>query len=147
MAQFARPISDITVGSWTTTPLWDKIDESVASDTDFIESNNNTNETVEVAMSSVSTPAAGTVTVRYRYAYGTSGSNARTIQVALVQGTTVIATGTAHTPASSAFTDGSFTVATSAITNFSDLRLRFIVGGTTGGPRPQPRARGAGARQ
>ena len=32
MAQFLRPASDISTGSWGTTPLWSKIDDSASED-------------------------------------------------------------------------------------------------------------------
>jgi hypothetical protein len=69
MAQFARPDADASAGSWTTAPLWSKIDEATASDTDFIFSNNNINGDVcEVSLSNVTDPAASTGhVVRYRY--------------------------------------------------------------------------------
>src|SRR3970040_543328 len=36
--QYARPAADITLGSWTTSPLWSKIDETSFDDADFIHS-------------------------------------------------------------------------------------------------------------
>lgn len=143
MTQFARPVSDITVGSWLPQPLWQQIDEAVASDTDFISSNNNINESVEVTLSSVSTPQAGNVVINYRYAKDASAGNTRTIAVSLYQGATLIATGTTHTPTATTFTAGTFTLTTTQrnnITNWGDLRLRFTAGGTTGGSAGNRRA-------
>ena len=53
MAQFGRPDGDVTVGVWTTAPLWQSIDEASFSDADFISSNNNTNDSAEVSLSNV----------------------------------------------------------------------------------------------
>lgn len=39
MAQYARPSSDISTNSWTTTPLYEQINEASYSDTDYIQRN------------------------------------------------------------------------------------------------------------
>jgi hypothetical protein len=64
-----RPISDISTGTWTTAPLFSKIDEVTTDDADFIVSAADpTNDTAEVELSDIPTPQAGTVsfTVRHR---------------------------------------------------------------------------------
>lgn len=51
---FARPISDISVGNWTEIPLYQKIDEETPSDADFISSQSApSNDTCEVLLSSI----------------------------------------------------------------------------------------------
>lgn len=137
MAQFARPDSDITVASWTVTPLWDKIDEATASDADFIAGDNNTNDACEVGLTNVTDPTSSTGhVVRYRYSKSAAGGNARDITVSLYQGTTLIAE-LLHSGITEVWTAGTFTLSgaqADAITDYTDLRIRFTASGTTGGP-------------
>jgi hypothetical protein len=51
VAQYARPSSDVTVNSWTPTPLYQQIDESTYSDSDYIQ--RNATAYCEVKLSSV----------------------------------------------------------------------------------------------
>lgn len=136
MAQFGRPDSDVTVNSWTPTPLWQQIDETPSSDLDLISGDNNTNDLCEVGLSDVNDPqsSSGHI-VRYRYRKNLTGGNSRNITVGLVQGTTVIASQT-HNNIGGIFVTGSFTLSgaqADSITNYADLRLRFTASGDTGG--------------
>lgn len=65
MAQFGRPTSDVVVGDWATAPLYEKIDEAVADDGDFIVGSGP--NACEVALSPITNPGAGDVTLRFRY--------------------------------------------------------------------------------
>lgn len=71
MAQFARPIADQATGSWTTTPLWSKVDESIlAEDNVEITSDDNTspdNADLELTNTGLSTPGAGDVIIKARW--------------------------------------------------------------------------------
>lgn len=144
MPQFGRPTSDVTTGDWTPVPLYANIDESTASDTDFISANVSTNDFCEVALSAISDPSASNLhVVRYRYRKNASSGNSRSVQVALYQGSTQIAAGTTHTPTTTTWTAGTFTLnATQAdsITDYADLRLRFIATGTVTGAGGNRRA-------
>lgn len=140
MAQFARPNADVTTASWTPSTgasLFGVIDESTASDTDYILGENSTNDSCEVALSAVTDPeSSSSHIVRYRYRKNASSGNTRNIQVFLYQGGTLIASGTAHTPTTTTWTAGTFTLTgTQAdnITDYTDLRLRITQSGTTGG--------------
>lgn len=137
MAQFARPSSDVSTGSWTTTPLWSKVDEVTASDSDFISSDNNTSgDTCQLGLSSVTDPGLSTGhVVRYRYRKSGSGGHTIDVVVELRQGATLIAS-QSHSNIGNTFTAGSFTLSTSeanAITDYSALQLHFIRNGDTGG--------------
>ncbi|MCV2870625.1 hypothetical protein OEW28_18590 [Defluviimonas sp. WL0002] len=152
MAQFLRPDSDVATSSWAGTPtaapnIWQNLDEATASNTDFAYSGNNPNGSgCELGLSNpAATPGSGTCTVRYRDAQlnGTALSGSGTavqLDVQLVQGTTVIASSGVHTLAGS-WTARSFTFAASVVTDWSDLRVRFVA--TGGGGSPSNR-RGAG---
>lgn len=136
------PNSDVSIATWTdeaagTTNIYQSIDESTASDTDYISGNNNTNDTCEIGLSTITDPAQSTGhVISYRYRKDSAGGNARDLQVHLYQGATLIGSGTAHTGISDTWTDGTFTLSAGeadTITDYSDLRLRFTASGTTGG--------------
>jgi hypothetical protein len=151
MAQFARPSSDVTDGSWLTdagsSVLYAAIDEASASDTDYIYSPDNTNTTCEIALSSVTDPTSSTGhIVRYRYARSdesaspiaaASGGSTSSVQVFLYQGATLIATGTSRNTFDGAWAADSFTLSgTEAdnITNYADLRVQITATGGGGSP-------------
>lgn len=126
MTQFARPTSDIATDSWTTTPLWSKVDESVSDDSDFIQASTSGNE-CEVAVGALSDPSSSSNHVIRWRRRGTSTS----LVVKLVQGTTVIATAPTDSGPGSSFADTSYTLSDAeadAITNYADLRIRFTLG-------------------
>lgn len=124
---FLRPDSNVTQTSYT--GGFADIDEVTPSDVDFaFGAINSATPLLEVGTSNpVDAVPSGTVTIRWRSARRNgngliNGGNAFTGTCALFEGAT--------SRASDAYTPGdwatrSFTVATSAITNFNDLRLRF----------------------
>lgn len=69
--QIAYPIADISAGSWTPstgTDLYAMIDETVATDTDYDQSGvSPSNDTMEVQLTSLSTPSTGDVTFTVRH--------------------------------------------------------------------------------
>ncbi len=139
MAQFARPDTDVTLNNWSddgggNTNIFQAIDEVSFSDTDFVRSPNNPASSAfyEPGLSNPTDPVSSTGhIVRYRYRKSGSGGRTIQIQVALYQGATQIAIGTAHTDISGTFVAGTFTLTgTEAdnITDYTDLRLRFVAG-------------------
>ena len=126
--QYARPSADVTDASWTDssagTNLYAQIDESSASDADYIQSAANpSNDECEVQLSSLSTPAAGDRTLRYRYRTDNDG-NTIDLTVTLYDGTSSIQSNTHTGIASSTWTAGSFLV-TNTISAWTNLRVRF----------------------
>jgi hypothetical protein len=122
--QYARPTSDVTAGTWTASTgsdLYAMIDETVASDSDYIVTTGAS--TCEVALGSLSDPSSSTGhKVRYRLS-ATSGG----ITVRLRQGTTTIATWT-HAPAPTSLTTYEQTLTggeADSITNYAALKLQF----------------------
>jgi hypothetical protein len=125
--QLVYPTSDISAGSWTTAPLWSKIDEEPYSDTDY------------VACASVAAPSAFTVALGdpaddpvihtghvLDFRYRRSGSGGIVMTVELLQGASVIATSGNLSP-STAFIDGQITLTegeAANITDYTDLRVR-----------------------
>lgn len=135
MATFLRPDADVAAGAWTTTPLWLSLDEAVASDADFVTSNNNTNpDTFEVGLTApAGTPGAGTRTLRVRLSKSATGGHALQERVGLYQGGTLVQELLQATPDSTAWRAVPLTI-TNPITDWSDLRVRVSREGDTGGP-------------
>lgn len=130
MAQFARPSADVSTGSWTVTPLWSQVDDSVGSgDADEIASINNATDTCELTLSSISAPAAGTVTMRWRSRKGATGGMTILETFELKEGATVRATyGPTAIPDSTAFATRSYALTTGerdAITNWGNLSIQI----------------------
>ena len=132
--QFARPDSDITVGGWTITPLFQKLDEVTRSDADFITSpidpSSPTND-VEIGLSGVTDPATGTGhTLRYTFRFSGAGSGV-TLTVQLRQGATIIASFDEGSITNTAFIQRDRTLTTAqadSITDYNDLRIRYLPG-------------------
>lgn len=146
MAQFGRPSSDITVSGWTNSAgggtMYTALDEATASDSDYVWSANNTANTLEVKLSTLTDPVSSSShTFRYRIARmnnGTidGGGNSTTVTAYLYQGGTLIATDTARTT-SGTWTQYELTISgaeADSITDYTDLRLRFDVSSSGGSP-------------
>lgn len=135
MAQFARPDNDDSIGSYVddgggTTNIYQAIDETTASDTDFIASDWDPLVSVYIAgLSSVTDPASSSGHIlRFRYQKGESGGGQPAtinLTVRLRQGTTTIVQ-QAFNDISTTWTDGSITLTTGqadSITDYSDLNF------------------------
>lgn len=131
MPQNLRPTADISnPGGWTITggaTLAGVIDETSTDDADYIQGAAEPEEGREctVALQSAADPnSSGLHRVWYRATRASAGS--ATLEVALLQGTTLVQAASAVQPAS--FTTQSFDLTTpnaDAITDFGQLRLRF----------------------
>lgn len=123
-AQFSRPSADVSTGTWTASSgsdLYAMLDETAASDADYITTSGTS--TCEVALTSLSDPAssAGHI-VRYRISADSGG-----ITVRLRQGTTTIATWT-HATAPTSLTTYEQTLSSGeadSITDYTALKLQF----------------------
>ena len=136
MAQFLRP-DGVTASSGVWGGSWADIDETVASDADYLESPSNpaSGEFYEVSLTNmVALPEFQTDhIVRTRYAKSANAGRTINLTVALLQGGTVIASAT-YNDISSAFTTSELSLTLAeiqAITDYDDLRLRFdpVIGG------------------
>jgi hypothetical protein len=122
--------ADITDGSWLTdtggTSLFAAIDESVASDTDYIVSGAPDTDMCEIGLANPSGVFCKTpFSVAYRYKR--IGTDAPTLRIQLMEGTTSRASWDVAVSVDT-FTDGEqfLTAAEFAtITDFTDLRVRF----------------------
>ena len=122
--QYGRPSSDVAVGNWTTTPLWSKIDEVTADDTDYIETPVN-GTTCEMALNSLTDPVLSTGHI-IRYRHKKTGSNASTTTMYLFQGTTQICSQAVADTTSWVISAYTLSAAeANAITDYTNLRIRF----------------------
>lgn len=133
---FIRPDSDIETSGWTTTPLWNKLDETSPDDaTTQITSSNGTtecptvdNRDFEVTLTNPPTTPSGfeTVTIRMRGHFHTTAGNLTTKQFRVqVKELTTIRRFELFT-AQSTYTTHSFTLTQAekdAIGNWNDLRI------------------------
>jgi len=146
MAQFARPSADTNnVDAYTdqaggSTNLWDTINESVASDTDYIRTvTDPTNDVIVFALTSLTDPVSSTGHI-IRARAGTdqaSGGRQIDLTVQLRQGYvsegtpgTLIATLTQTNVSQGSFTTYIYTLSgaeADAITNYASLFLRVVI--------------------
>lgn len=135
MAQFARPDADTDRGAWTThtggtTNLWDTINETVASDSDYVQSSASPADPdiLKVTLSNVTDPTSSTGhIVRYRYQNAVSGGDAIDLTVRLMQGAVEIASW-AHADVANGWSDAAQTLSggqADAITDYTALSLWF----------------------
>lgn len=91
-SQFARPDADISTGGWTTTPLYQKLDETPADDADFVTSPTGTAPQFEVGLSDVVDPNSSTGhVIKFRAKAPGGGGGAEQANAKLFQGTNLIA--------------------------------------------------------
>lgn len=136
MPQFARPSADTVRTAWTdqaggTTTIYTTIDETAASDADYIKTATppGANE-FETLLTSVTDPVSSTGHIMRwrRRKQPASGSATINLTVRLLQASTQI-TSQADNGLPGAFTDTSYTLSgaeADAITNYADLRLEFV---------------------
>jgi hypothetical protein len=142
VAQFARPASDIAIGSWTTqggsaASLWATLDEDPADEADFAQSSLTVNDSYETLLSPVEAAFIDRLhLLRYRGRKNAAAGNTRGVTVDLLQGTTVIATNS-HPDLTVVWLDGAILLTKeqgAAITDYTNLRVRFTATGSTASP-------------
>jgi hypothetical protein len=121
--------ADVTDGGWLTdtggTSLFAAIDESVASDTDYIVSGTSDSDMCEIGLANPTATLTTPFSVAYRYKR--IGTDTMTLRVQLMEGATSRASWDVSV-SNDTFTDGEqFLTAPefAAITDFTDLRVRF----------------------
>lgn len=137
VGQFAAPDSDVSnAGSWTTTNLFEKVDEATASDADFISSPSApSNAACVLGLSNVTDPVSSTGhKLRVRYRKSVESANTMALTYRLLQGATQIGSWTASnigfsfTTAEQALTG----TESDSITDYTDLRVELSANQTSG---------------
>ncbi len=152
--QFARPNADTSVGTWTTdtgatTNLYDSIDESTASDADFIRSvTAPSSAAYEASLATLTDPVSSTghvLAVRARHDNGVGG--VVTLTSELRQGANALSTPLSEAQAlTSSWTTYSYQLSAAqadAITDYATLRTRFTATQAATADAPIPQAVGA----
>lgn len=123
--QYSRPMEDTIVGEWDATPLWQKIDESPASDLDFVSTVDPGNDTFQVKLSAVDYPLfALAVNQKLTVRLKKEGSDTAEVRFRLLQGTQVIASRTVT--ASSSFTDYELELSQGEIDEITDYGNLYL---------------------
>lgn len=132
MAQFARPVSDVTVGEWLAVPLHAKLSEAVVDDGTFIVGDG-PGYYCEVALGPVEVPKPGTVSLRIRARKDPTATAAIDLTVRLVEGETVRAERT-FANLTTGFATQVMTLTQGerdAVTNWGNLRVQMVRIGVT----------------
>ena len=133
MAQFLRPNSDVTVGTWTTEPLFSKVNETTSNDSPFISSNNNGTGACELGLSSVDAPEnPQTTTLRIRYKKQAADGHTVNLTLRILENGTERFTHT-YNDITEAWTTGVLNPDLSAVTSWAGLRVELERTGSTGG--------------
>lgn len=132
MTQHAYPKSDITIGNWTTAPLWSKIKEEPYSDLDYIQSaKNESNDYFEVAIDGLDDPITHNDHI-LRVRLKETKNSTLAYQIQLYQGVIEIATTVSEQIDGTSFAEKTLTLSTieaSNISSYLDLRARVVVTG------------------
>lgn len=138
MAQYGRPSSTITDSDWTPSTgvdLWECVNETPASDVDYMRATGN-DQTVELKFSSLTDPVSSSGHILRLRALATGSSTPEKWTVTIYQGATLIATAFSNTTVTRTnYADYSYTLTTAqadAITNYTDLRVRIVVSQAAG---------------
>lgn len=144
MTQTARPDSDVSDGNWTNqdenqTNLYASIDESSVSDSDYVQSQDDSaaTDTMIVGLSDVDDPESAADHKVYFRAQGDPGGgfSVPPLIVALLEGSTQRATVTV-TPANGSYGNHNFTLTTAeanSIGDYDNLRLKLVRNSSDGG--------------
>ncbi len=140
MAQFARPDSDVSDGTWqnqagSQTNMYQSIDESSVDDADYIRTTMATGtESTTFGSSNVTDPVSSSGhTVRWRARVVNLVDDTINLSITLRQGGTLIATARSGAITDASFTDGSYTLSgaeADAITDYTALNFMFVKTGT-----------------
>jgi hypothetical protein len=122
VVQTLIPTSDVSTGTWGSTPLYAKLDESVADDNDFVTTPNTS--TFEVTFTVGDIPVSGTTTIYYRIGKTSAGGTIDFL-VQLMDGATEIDQWT-HNNVAEGFT--TFSQEVIDLYDVDDLRL--VITGT-----------------
>ncbi len=135
MSQFLRPDANVTQTNWSSGG-YAEIDEAIAANSDYAYSSTLTGAsntaTLETSLTNPSgTPDSGTTTIRYRVAkinsFGALSGTGEAVfcNVSLYEGATLIDGDTQRT-LTGAFVEYSYTPDTSTVSDWTNLRLRFL---------------------
>jgi hypothetical protein len=125
-AQVLRPDSDLATNGWKTAPLWSKLDEETADDGDYIYISGPGSYTEASLSNPAGTPGSGSVEIHWR---GKKLAG-RTVAIGLYQGTNqIFGSDYLWITAWTTYTNALSQPQIDSITDYNDLRFRFISSG------------------
>jgi hypothetical protein len=137
MTQYLRPNADISAGSWTTTPLWQKLDEATPDDatTQIQSAKNPSADTFEVGLTAPGDTPGNRQNHNVLVRMNSGGKAGYTAAITLLQGTTVIQSfsGQAIPAAYGTITCNVTEANAQNITDYSQLRVRVAASGGNNG--------------
>jgi hypothetical protein len=143
-AQFARPNSTTDNAGWSAVGALthhEAVDESAASDTDYIDTTNGNNSTIIMGLSGVTDPGGANLDdhiIRYRCQSTGGGGQPERCNIALFQGSTEIGNNGTNSASRGSFTLITWTIPdATAITNYNDLNVRVTSASLGGGESVQ----------
>lgn len=129
IAQLSRPTADISVGGWTTTPLYQKLDEATPDDSDFVTSPTGTSPEFEVGLTNVVDPLSNTDHIIKFRAFASDGGGAKEkANAVLLEGANEIAETGLQNLDRSQFTQFEYTLSSAEaddITDYTNLSIRI----------------------
>jgi hypothetical protein len=135
MPQILHAASDVSISNWknesgATTNLFASIDESVASDTDYIESGPDpANEVIRFALTQGVTDPTTSTGYGVNYRYGKTGTGQIDITVRVVEGASTVIASWTHTDVPETPVNQNQTLSTAqadSITNHNNLFFEYI---------------------
>lgn len=139
MTQFARPDADQSFGGWTIAPLWSKIDEDISGggtgDGATIQSSDNTvGDTCDIRLSDVQPPSGGTITAFVRWNKSASGGHTINGVCEVWEGVPGVGTMRGQGLANNiSEVEAATNFNVTGITDYTNLYVRFIRNGSSGG--------------
>ena len=122
------PIADLTTGGWTQVPLYPKVSEVIANDTNYITSSSlPLNDICEMRLGYFINRPSSLTGHALRYRYEKSGIFQMDLTVSLYQGASLIKE-TTHTNIQNGWVEGSISLTTgeaNLITNYNELLVRL----------------------
>jgi hypothetical protein len=126
MPQFVPPVSDVSTGGWGSTPLYEKLDEAVASDADFVEVTDPDQDPFEVKLGSLVPPPWEFGTPRLSVRLRRTTPRRVRVKIELLAGAEVLAVGKLYPSLQFQTVSLPLTAAKVAlITDFADMRARI----------------------
>ncbi len=135
MTQYARPDASGVLSNFT--GAYTAIDETTPSSADYITGAGNANGSAIFGLSNVTDPVASSGHVIRYQAWQENATHQRTLAVHLIQGSSVVASAAAFNLVKGSATTYSATMSATeadAISDYTDLHIRFISGGTVSSP-------------
>lgn len=128
--QIGRPTSDMVVGGWTPTPLYQQLNETVPNDSTLVTSPSGTAPSFQVKLSSLTNPQTTSgLVIRFRAESPGGSGAAEQANAELFQGSTLIAQTGLQSLSRTTFTEINHTLTSAeanSITDYTNLNIKIV---------------------